>query len=180
MLTFLDVVGWAALITGLSSYLMRQRVLMLAVSTFATAAWSLYFYLCDATTASVLVLLAAVRIAVSTTAPQWTVAKRRIITAGFLGLVLAGATVTWSGLPSIPATLASVLLAVATLNFSFDRIRYALLVGDVLWLLNGIALGSQLGAVAAALGLAINTIVLLQQSNWRQRLQFSVRAPLHV
>lgn len=150
---------------------------MLALSSGSTIIWALYFLLCGAKTAAVLVFIAGGRIALSTFAVGWTQSLRLWVTAAFVALVAGCAWLTWDGAASVPSTIASVFLAIATLNFKIDKLRYALLLGDLLWLWNGLAVGSTLGAVAAMLGLLVNTIVLLRGSAWRVRMQFT-RAPV--
>lgn len=178
MLHLTNSIGTLAMSTGLSSYLMKKRKSMLAVSSGSTIIWAMYYLLEEAHTAAAMVLIAAARIALGAYALNWTARTRLLVTAAILSVVGLCAHATWEGAISLPATLASVLLAVATLNFTYQRLRIALLVGDALWLWNGITLHSTFATMASVLGLLINGVVMLKQSDLRQKMQFSTRTEI--
>lgn len=173
MLFLTNLIGAIALVSGLSSYFMRSQKMMLSVSSGATVIWALYFLLKGAHTAAALVLIAAVRIALGVFVSNWQPKAKRLLTAVILGVVSLCAYGTWAGSVSLPSTLASLFLTVATLNFHYKSLRYALLFGDVLWLWNGFAVDSVLGVLAAMMGLVINGLVLYKESGAHERLQFT-------
>jgi len=168
-----DLIGLIALLCGLSSYAMRQRKSMLFVSSGSTLIWSLYFLLKGAHTASAVILVGAARILVGAYAVHWPRRARMSATAGFLLIVSVCSYLTWAGLSSLPSTLAALFLTVASLNFSQQRLRYAFLLGDCLWIWNGFAVESVFGVISASLGLTVNSILLLRSSTYRNRFQFT-------
>lgn len=172
MPTIINMIGIVALCSGLSSYLLKSHKPMLFVSSGATILWALYFFLKGAHTAAAMVFLASGRIALGAFSVHWSENLRRGVTGAMVALVGYLAYLTWDGPNSLPSTLASLFLTIATLNLKYRGLRYALLVGELLWLWNGIAVGSLLGVTASLLGLAINGVIMLRES------KFSARRPV--
>lgn len=168
-----DLIGLIALLSGLSSYAMRQRKTMLLVSSGSTLIWALYFLFKGAHTAAAVILVGAVRILVGAYAVHWPKRARLSATAGFLVIVSACSYWTWAGISSLPSTLAALFLTVASLNFPQRRLRYAFLLGDCLWIWNGFAVDSVFGVLSAFTGLVVNSILLLRTSDYRSRFQFT-------
>lgn len=176
MSLLLNAIGPVALVAGLSSYALKSHRPMLFVSSAATLLWALFFFLKGANTAAALVLLSSVRIALGAFTVHWDQVARGLIT-GFLVLLVALLSyLTWDGATSLPATLATLFLTVATLNLKYRALRWALLLGELLWFWNAVAVGSMLGGSAAMLGFIFNAVVMLKDSSFSTKLQFS-RAP---
>jgi hypothetical protein len=168
-----DLIGLIALLSGLSSYAMHERKSMLFVSSGSALIWALYFLLKGAHTASAVILVGVARILVGAYAVHWTRNARMGATAGFLLAVGACSYWTWAGLSSLPSMLAALFLAIASLNFHHQRLRYAFLLGDCLWIWNGFLVESVFGVLSSFLGLSVNSILLLRSSTYRHRLQFT-------
>lgn len=141
---------------------MRNRRLLVAVSTTSTVIWAGYFLLLTAYTSAALVLVAAVRMALDAYVIHWPTRLRLLATGAMLTVVSACAYWTWAGAPSVPSTVASLFMAIAFFNFKDKALRYALWIGDVLWLWNGYMVQSPLWMTSASLGLLINGSLLLR------------------
>ena len=99
-------------------------------------AWALNNLLLGAYTAAALSLVSAGRTATSAVTLHSSAPLRRAVFSGFAALTLTIAALTWHGWPSVLLTLASLLSTYATFYLRGRALRWTMLVGSALWMVN--------------------------------------------
>lgn len=157
------MLGALALGLCVGSYLMRNHRALTLCAAAGVLAWSAYFAVQGFGTATVMCLLMAGRVASGVWVVHWAAPRRWALTLVVWALSLAGAWATWQGWLSVPSTLASLLLAWAGYHLHYQPLRRALLAGELLLFVNGWLTHSGWAMASAALGLAMNVHVILQE-----------------
>ena len=105
-------------------------------SGMAGVVWALNNLLLGAHTAAALSLVSAGRTATSAVTLHSGAQLRRAMFSGFAALTLAIAALTWHGWPSILLTIASLLSTYSTFYLRGRALRWTMLVGSGLWMVN--------------------------------------------
>ena len=156
------VVGWLAMGLGISSYLAKSQRSLTVTAMAGVLAWSLHFGLRQAWTPCALTAIMSLRVAAGVWVVHWSASRRWAATVAAILLSLLGAALTWRGWPSVPATLATVFLSWAGLHLALSPLRWALLVGEALWFVNGWVVGSRIACVCAVVSALLNAWMILK------------------
>lgn len=68
---------------------------------------------------------------------------------------------TWQGWVSAPSTAATLFLSWSGMHLKLPQLRYALLVGDALWLANGWVTDSWIACLCSVVALGLNSWMLV-------------------
>lgn len=158
----IDAVSVVASLLCIWSYFARTHRSLTLTAMTGVLAWALYFGLKGAWTPCVLSFVMALRVAAGVWVVGWEEAQRWKAT--FLGWSVAGlgAYLTWQGRASMPSLAATLFLTWAGLHLPLKPLRWALLIGEALWFVNGLVLGSTLACLSAAAAMLINTAIIFK------------------
>ncbi len=125
---------------ALASFQFRDKRHVLICLACSAAMLGVHFYLVEACTAAALGVIAAIRFltAVVTTS-RWLLAL-------FLMLVMANAVISYAGLTTVLATVATTTTTTASFLAADKRFRELMAVGSLFWIVHNVLVGSP-GAV---------------------------------
>ncbi len=148
----------------LGSYCARTHRGITFVAAAGVLCWAAHFALKQAWTPSVLSFVMALRIL----AGAWVVdmgRTQRWWATGIAALLTAGgAWWTWQGWVSVPSTAATLFTSWVGMHLKLPALRWALLLADGLWLLNGWVVQSYVACGCSLVGMGLNSWML-----WRSR-----------
>ena len=157
-----DLTAGLASVLCLSSYFARTHRSLTLTAMSGVLAWSLYFGLEDAWTPCVLSFVMALRVAAGVWVVNWSETQRWRATVLGWSVAGLGAYATWQGRVSMPSLAATLFLTWAGLHLPLRPLRWALLVGEALWFINGLVLNSTLACSCAAGAMVINSWMILK------------------
>jgi hypothetical protein len=157
------IFGGAGLSLCLGSYLLRTHRSLTLAAAAGVLCWAAHFAAKGYWTPAVLSFLMSLRVAAGVYVIHFTSRTRWLATLTAWGLTGVGAWLTWQGWLSAPSTLATIFMAWAGLQLPYSKLRYALLVGEGLWFINGWATDSTLAMLGATGAVALNLYVIAQE-----------------
>lgn len=138
-----SLLGSMAVVTVLVWPLFSDRRMILLIQCIGTSAFALHFLLIGSKTAAVTSCIALVQLLAAA------VVRSRLqlwLIYGASGIVLVCATVaTWNGLPSILASIGSLLAMVARLQQSTSLMKAGFLISAPFWAMHNFIVGSVFG-----------------------------------
>lgn len=155
--------GVLACALSVGSYAAKTHRRLTFTAVAAVLMWALHFGLQRAWTPCVLSVLMSARVAAGAWVIHLSWAQRWWATVAAWALALVAAGLTWKGVTSVPSTLATLFLSWAGMHLDIRQLRWALLVGEGLWFVNGWVVGSPLAMVSAVLAIGLNSWMLWKQ-----------------
>lgn len=172
--------GTAALTLCVGSYLMRSHKGLTLTAALGVLMWAAHFASQGVWTASALSVLMAIRMAAAIYVVNFRLRARWKLTCVAWALTWLCAYVTWQGWVSLPSSLATTFLAYAGFHLHYTELRKALLFGEVLWFINGVAANSPLAMSAAVISFGINLrMLVVEQRASRVALLEPLEPPKH-
>jgi hypothetical protein len=150
------ITGFLAMGLGIGCYAMKSYRTLTLTAASGVFFLAIHFALRDALTAAAMAGLMSLRIALSLYVIELALKPRLGATLAALTLSLTAAWLTWRGWVSVPSTLATLIAAWAGFNLRDLRLRWALLLSEAFWLMNGLVTGSILATLGATLALIVN------------------------
>jgi len=150
--------GFIAVIAVLLWPFFSERKMMILGQSIGTGAFALHFLFLGSVTAAATSCLALVQLLAAPTTPgRW----RLWMIYGASVIILAGLpVVTWGGLPSVLASIGSLLATGARLQRSTTLMRAGFLVSSPFWALHNIMVGSIFGLTVDMVSFASNSLAL--------------------
>lgn len=135
-LIYIEVLGYIALVLGVSSYLIKQQNTTRLTMGLAQAFMGLHFWLLGGLTAGVIQGVLALRTLASNYVKTQTARRSLFVVTVILCLILTA--ITWNGWKSIIPLLAGLNATYAICYLGNKKMRKMLILSSLLWLVNGI------------------------------------------
>ncbi|CAO4184055.1 YgjV family protein [Methylorubrum extorquens] len=172
----LDLFGLIGLGFGFATGLMPRRRLILLSSAACSACFSLHFFRLGSPTGMAMNLIGVVqcflaaRFVTERGRPAWL----DVVFAGTFLLATVLTLMTWNGLPSVFAGVATLVSTAARLQGSPQTMRLLLISSGLGWAIHNVLVGSVCGLTCDCLGLISFTLALLREHGANRRLAASL------
>lgn len=160
-----QVIGFIALVIGLSSFFQHNMVKFKLLAGISSIMWSISYYLLNGITSSIILLTIAARQIVSINTPKWNQSQIKLVCGFFISITVIFTIITWHGYLSLLPLIASLIATIAYFYSDPITLRKRLLITDVFWLVNSIALQSYSHLIASILSIIINLITIKKITN---------------
>ncbi|MCF7352992.1 YgjV family protein [Vibrio sp. CK2-1] len=151
-----QILGYCSLFFGLLSFYQKKDVSLKVLMATSTAFRSVHYIMLDSYTACLMAAISTVRTLISLKILSKYVALFFIVLSVFVGFFVAESLMDW--LP----ILSTVISTVALFFFTGIMMRFGLMLGSIVWLINNFWVGSIGGVLLESFTIIINILTIIR------------------